>query len=200
MDHGTDGHRTTAELEAALDDFRAAPADGGPVELVVARPSVEERAVLDEGRLDTVEGLVGDCWRTRGSSSTPDGAAHPDRQLTLINARLSRFVAVDPDTRVLAGDQLHVDLDLSVTNLPPGTQLVLGTAVIEVTEPPHTGCAKFVARFGRDAMRFVNSPVGRELRLRGMNTKVVVSGIVRPGDAVHKIPAAVRPAAALSAQ
>jgi hypothetical protein len=189
-----DGHRTTAELGAALDDFRAAPTDGGAVELVVARPSVEERRLLDEGRLDPTEGLVGDCWRARGSSSTPDGAAHPDMQLTLINARLSRFVAVDPARRALAGDQLHVDLDLSVTNLPPGTQLVLGTAVIEVTAAPHTGCAKFVARFGRDAMRFVNSPLGRELRLRGMNTKVVVGGTVRPGDRVRKIPAA-RPAA-----
>ena len=194
----TGGHRTTAELEAALDDFRRSPADGGAVELVVARPSVEERAVLDEGRLDPVVGLLGDCWRTRGSTSTPDGAAHPDKQLTLINARLSRFVAVDPARRVLAGDQLHVDLDLSVANLPPGTQLVLGTAVIEVTEPPHTGCAKFVARFGRDAMRFVNSPAGRDLRLRGMNTKVVVGGTVRPGDPVRKIPAAIRPAAALT--
>ena len=109
-------------------------------------------------------------------------------QLNVINARLSTFVAVEPERRALAGDQLHLDLDLSVANLPPGTRLALGTAVIEVTEIPHTGCAKFVERFGRDAMRFVNSPPGRELRLRGLNAKVVVAGAVRPGDEVRKVP------------
>ena len=96
-------------------------------------------------------------------------------------------MAVDPDRRVLAGDQLHVDLDLSEANLPPGTRLALGTAVIEVTPEPHRGCAKFVERFGRDAMRFVNSPIGRELRLRGLNARVVVPGTVRPGDEIRKV-------------
>lgn len=189
-----DRHRTTAELEAALDDIRRSPADGGAVELVVARPSVGERALLGEGQLDLAVGLMGDDWLDRGSTSTSDGSAHPERQLTLINARLSRFVAIDEARRPLAGDQLHVDLDLSVANLPPGTRLALGSAVIEVTEPPHTGCAKFVARFGREAMRFVNSPVGRELRLRGMHARVVEAGVVRPGDAVRKVPSP-RPAA-----
>jgi hypothetical protein len=182
-------HRTTAELEAALDRFRSAPSEVGRVELVVARPAEGERAVLDEGELSLEHGLVGDSWRTRGSSSTGDGQPHPDRQLNVINARLSGFVAVDPDRRALAGDQLHLDLDLSYENLPAGTRLALGSAVIEVTEPPHTGCAKFVARFGRDAMRFVNSPTGRELRLRGLNARVVVPGTVRPGDEVRKLPA-----------
>ncbi len=182
-------HRTTAELEAALDDVRRSPADAGVVELVVARPSVGERAVLDEGRLDPTVGLVGDNWLARGNARTPDGSAHPEMQLNVINARLSRLVAINPDRRPLAGDQLHVDLDLSQANLPPGTRLTLGTAVIEVTEPPHTGCAKFVERFGKEAMRFVNSPLGRELRLRGMNAKVVVAGTVRPGDPIRKAPA-----------
>jgi hypothetical protein len=166
---------------------RQAPADDGTVDLIVGRPATGERAVLDEGVLDLAEGLVGDNWRERGSRHTPDGAAEPDRQLNVINARLSRLVAVDPERRALAGDQLHLDLDLSIANLPPGTRLALGSAVIEVTEPPHLGCAKFVERFGREAMRFVNSPLGRELRLRGMNAKVVVAGTVRPGDTVAKV-------------
>jgi hypothetical protein len=181
------GHRTTADLEAALDGIRAAPADRGRVELVVRRPSPGEREVLAAGELHPVHGLVGDGWARRGSRRTPDGSAHPDMQLNVINARLSRFVAVDPERRALAGDQLHLDLDLSVANLPPGTRLALGTAVIEVTEIPHTGCAKFVERFGRDAMRFVNSPLGRDLRLRGLNAKVVQAGTVRPGDEVRKV-------------
>ena len=180
-------HRTTEDLEAALDDIRGAPKAVGLVDLVVARPAAGEREVLEEGVLDVVAGLVGDNWASRPSTRTPDGGAHPDMQLNVINARLSRFVAVDPDRRVLAGDQLHVDLDLSEENLPPGTRLALGSAVIEVTEQPHLGCALFVERFGRDAMRFVNSPVGRQLRLRGLNAKVVVAGTVRPGDEIRKL-------------
>ena len=187
-------HRTTAELEAALDEIRRAPADRGRVELVVRRPSPGEREVLDEGQLDLDEGLVGDGWVDRGSRHRPDGSPDPDMQLNVISARVSRLVAVDPDHRPLAGDQLHVDLDLSEANLPPGTRLALGSAVIEVTARPHTGCAKFVERFGRDAMRFVNSPVGRRLRLRGLNAKVVVPGTVRPGDEVRTQPPAAPPA------
>jgi hypothetical protein len=184
---GAISHRTTPELEAALAEVRQAPADDGTVDLIVRRPATGEREILDEGALDLAEGLVGDNWRQRGNRHTPDGAAEPDRQLNVINARLSRLVAVDPERRALAGDQLHLDLDLSVANLPPGTRLAVGSAVIEVTEPPHLGCAKFVERFGREAMRFVNSPIGRELRLRGMNARVVVAGTVRPGDTVTKL-------------
>ncbi len=182
-------HRMTADLEAALAHIRKAPADVGVVDLVVRRPTTGERDVLAEGLLDPDEGLVGDNWRTRGSTRTDDGSAHPDMQLNVINARLSRFVAVDPERRALAGDQLHLDLDLSEDNLPPGTRLALGSAVIEVTEIPHMGCAKFVERFGRDAMRFVNSPTGRQLRLRGLNARVVEAGTVRPGDEVRKLTA-----------
>ena len=143
--------------------------------------------MLAEGTLDPAVGLVGDTWIERGSSRTDDGSAHPDMQLNVINARVSGLLAVDPDRRALAGDQLHLDLDLSEDNLPPGTQLALGSAVIEVTDQPHTGCKKFSARFGADALRFVNSPVGRQLRLRGMNARVVVPGTVRPGDPVKKV-------------
>jgi hypothetical protein len=181
-------HLSASDLEDGLDHIRSSPSDVGRVELIVRRPAVDEREVLDEGTLDLDEGLVGDNWRIRGSSRTPDGSAHPDTQLNVINARLSSLVAVEPERRALAGDQLHLDLDLSHDNLPPGTRLALGQAVIEITEIPHTGCAKFRARFGADALRFVNSPVGRQLRLRGLNAKVVVAGAVRQGDEVRKLP------------
>lgn len=180
-------YRRISEIEAALDEMRGAPLDAGEVDLVVARPAPGEREVLAEGRLDPDEGLVGDNWLARGNRRSVDGSADPLAQLTIINVRISRFIAVDPDRRQLAGDQLHVDLDLSEDNLPPGTRLSVGSAVVEVTAKPHTGCAKFVERFGRDAMRFVNSPVGRQLRLRGLNARVVVAGLVRPGDTVVKI-------------
>ena len=174
-------HLTTAELEAGLAEVRRSPADAGVVELVVARPEVGVRDVLEEGTLDLEKGLVGDNWGVRHET------AEYDRQLNVINARLSRLVAIEPERRPLAGDQLHVDLDLSTGNLPPGTRLALGSAVIEVSETPHTGCSKFVERFGRDAMRFVNSPLGRELRLRGMCARVVVAGTVRPGDPIRRV-------------
>ena len=82
----------------------------------------------------------------------------------------------------LAGDQLYVDLDLSEANLPPGTRLSIGSAVIEVTAEPHTGCSKFVERFGLDAMKFVNSRERKDLHLRGINARVVRPGVLRVGD------------------
>jgi hypothetical protein len=155
--------------------------------MIVRRPAVGEREVLAEGVVDLVEGLVGDTWSSRPSRTSADGGPHPDMQLNIINARFARLIAGDEERAALAGDQLHLDLDLSQANLPAGTRLALGSAVIEVTEIPHSGCAKFRARFGADALRFVNSPVGRELRLRGLNAKVVVAGRVRRGDDVRKL-------------
>jgi len=183
-------HLARTELEAGLDHIRESPKEVGRVALIVRRPAVDEREVLNVGHLDQAVGLVGDTWRERPSTRTPDHSPHPDMQLNVINARLAALVADDTSRMPLAGDQLFLDLDLSVTNLPAGTRLELGTAVIEVTEIPHRGCAKFAARFGQDAHRFVNSPVGRELRLRGLNAKVVVAGDVRAGDVVRKVPAA----------
>jgi hypothetical protein len=181
-------HLDSDALEAGLDEIRRSPTDGGVVELIVRRPSVGEREVLAEGELDERVGLVGDTWKERPSNRTEDGSPHPDMQLNVINARAVDLIAGSRDRWALAGDQLYLDLDLSEANLPAGTRLALGTAVIEVTDQPHTGCQKFSSRFGVDALRFVNSPVGRELHLRGINARVVESGVVRAGDAVHKLP------------
>ncbi len=189
----TPEHRTIASLQAGLDEIRRSPADDGRVVLIVRRPAQDVREVLAEAELDPDHGLVGDTWRARGSTSTPDGSAHPDAQLTLMNARVVAQLAGQPDRRQLAGDQLYVDLDLSRVSLPPHSRLAVGTAVIEITDKPHTGCHKFAARFGPDALRFVNSPVGRELRLRGVNAKVVVPGTVRTDDSIRKLPDEPRP-------
>jgi MOSC domain-containing protein YiiM len=177
-----------SRLEDRLHYIRQAPADGGTVELIARRPAEDEREVVGEARLDLDDGLVGDTWRSRGSRHTPDGGPDGEAQVTLMNARAAAAIAGDRERWALAGDQLYVDLDLSVTNLPPGSRIQIGSAVIEFSEKPHTGCAKFQARFGNDALRFVNSPAGRELRLRGANCRVVMPGTVRPGDAIRKVP------------
>jgi hypothetical protein len=179
-------HPTATALEGGLDDIRCSPPDHGRVDLIVRRPAENAREVLEEARLDRAQGLVGDTWRFRPSNLTPDRSPHPDLQLTLMNRRVAALVAGGDERRQLAGDQLYVDLDLSQANLPPGTRLALGSAVIEISDKPHRGCKKFAERFGQEALRFVNSPVGRELRLRGVNARVVVPGTVRVGDAIRK--------------
>ena len=180
-------HLTREELEAGLDEIRRSPADEGVVRLIVRRPSVEAREVLGVAELNCQEGLAGDTWRLRASSRTPDRSAHPDMQLNIMNARAIALIAQDPERWALAGDQLFIDLDLSAANLPPGTRLAIGSATIEITSQPHNGCEKFVARFGRDAVEFVNSPVGKTLHLRGVNARVVAPGTIRQGDIVRKI-------------
>jgi hypothetical protein len=180
-------HLTMTELESALDHLREAPKDEGVVELIVRRPRVDEREVLEEAELDPLKGLIGDSWVFRGSSRTADGGPHPEMQINIINSRVAALVAQDKDRWSLAGDQLYIDMDLSKVNLPAGTRLAIGSAVLEVSPLPHTGCHKFVSRFGLDAMKFVNSVVGKELCLRGINAKVVQAGVVRLGSTAKKV-------------
>ena len=180
-------HLSTAELEAGMAHIRQAPTDEGTLAMIVRRPARDEREVLATGELDLDQGLVGDNWAARGSSRTADGSAHPEMQLNIMNARVIELLAQDKARWPLAGDQLYVDLDLSEANLPPGTRLAIGEAVVEVTAEPHTGCKKFVARFGMDAVKFVNSPVGKALHLRGINAKVVQPGTIRVDDVVRKV-------------
>jgi hypothetical protein len=182
-------HLTTAELEAGLTEVKGSPADRGSLRLIVRRPAVGERELLESATLDRTVGLVGDNWPVRGSRDTVDGAPNPDAQITVMNVRASQLVADDPARRMLCGDQLYIDLDLSPDNLPAGTRLAIGSAVLEVSEKPHLGCEKFAARFGEEAWRFVNSKVGRSLRLRGLNAKVITSGTVSLHDTVRKLPA-----------
>jgi MOSC domain-containing protein YiiM len=175
-------HLSRQRLEAGLGQILDSPRDDGQIVLVVRRPAVGVREMPEEVMLDAAAGLAGDNWLARGSRGTADGSADPQRQVTVMNARVAELVAGGTDRMPLAGDQLYIDLDLSVDNLPAGSFLAVGQAVLQVSEAPHLGCAKFVERFGAEAMRFVNSRVGRRLRLRGMNTRVIEPGIVRRGD------------------
>ena len=154
--------------------------------LIVRRPKREEREVLREGMLSPEEGLVGDNWKERVAGQGTGEELNTATQLTLMNSRVVALLAQSRERWPLAGDQLYVDLDLGLENLPPGTRLAIGSAVVEVTAEPHTGCKKFVSRFGIDAMLFVNSPMGRQLCLRGINARVLEAGVVRVGDTVKK--------------
>ena len=174
--------------KAALEEVRAAagsaPTDIGIVRLIVRRPAVDVREVLDEARLDVEEGLVGDGWRARGNRHTPDGSADPEAQITMMSAHAASAFAGAVDRWPKAGDQLYVDLDISETNLPAGSRLAIGGAEVTISAKPHTGCAKFSARFGTEALRMVSTPEGLALRLRGLNARVVVSGTIRTGDTI----------------
>jgi len=180
-------HLTKEQLEAGLDIIFQSPKNEGALALIVRRPVSEQREVLATATLDIIEGLVGDNWRARGCSATDDGSAHPDMQLNIMNARVINLVAQTKERWPLAGDQLYVDLDLSDENLPPRTRLAIGDAIIEVTAEPHTGCKKFVARFGLEAMKFVNSGLGKKINLRGINAKVIQSGQIATNNLVRKV-------------
>jgi len=180
-------HLTMEELEAGLAHIRLAPRNEGVVELIVRRPKVDAREVLEEAEFSITDGLVGDSWTFRRSSSTLDGSPNPEMQINIMNSRAVALVAQDRERWPLAGDQLFIDMNLSKANLPAGSRISIGTAVLEVTAPPHTGCKKFVGRFGLDAMKFVNSEVGRSLCLRGINAKVVQGGTIRVGQVVTKV-------------
>lgn len=178
-------HPTLADLESHLDAIRQSPHDQGVLEMIVCRPNVDQRRMLFEAELSVSEGLIGDSWLSRGNYR--GGPANPDCQINIMNSRVASLVAQDRDRWQLAGDQLYVDFDLSDDNLPPGSQIAIGTAILEVTAEPHTGCKKFTSRFGSDATKFVNSVEGKRLHLRGINARVIQSGLIRTGDAITKI-------------
>jgi hypothetical protein len=177
-------HRTTEELEARLDEILAAPKDAGPIEMIARRPAENQREIVESAELTTDAGLVGDSWIDRVDAN---GDPYFPAQLTLMNARVADAVAVTRDRWPLAGDQIYVDIDISKENLPPGSRIRVGTAVVEISDVPHTGCDKFAGRFGKEALRFANVGVGRDNRFRGVNAFVVESGSVNVGDKITKI-------------
>jgi hypothetical protein len=175
------------ELEARMPYILESPKQQGTLKMIVRRPNVDERESLDEAELSLTDGLVGDTWRKRGSRHTPDRSALMDAQITIMNARIISLIAQTEDRWSLAGDQLYADFDLSEDNIPAGTRLAIGSAIVEISAVPHTGCKKFSARFGVEAMKFVNSPEGKRLHLRGINTRVIQPGIIRVGDTIRKV-------------
>ena len=180
-------HLTTPDLEAGLEQIRNSPKNQSVLDMIVSRPEEDAREIMELADLDVVVGLVGDTWQARPSARSGDGKAHPDMQITLMNSRVADLVAQSKERWPLSGDQLFADLDLSKTNVPPGTRISVGKAVLEATDQPHTGCKKFASRFGVDALKFISSPATEVLQLRGINLKVVEGGEIKPGDIVKKL-------------
>ena len=180
-------HLSMTELGAGLETIRQSPNDNGILKMIVRRPDVDEREIVREGEITLEDGLVGDTWKLRASRHTPDGLVSTQAQITLMNARTVALLAQSEDRWPLAGDQLYVDLNLGEDNLPPGTRLAIGSAILEVSAQPHTGCQKFSARFGVQALKFVNSAEGKRLHLRGINTRVVQAGKIKIGDILRKV-------------
>jgi hypothetical protein len=183
----TERHLTASELQAGLAAAAKSPQDNGTLEMIVCRPNVGERLVLGRAELHRLDGLAGDNWRARGSSQTQDGSANPETQITIMNSRIIDLIAQDRARWPLAGDQLYVDLDLNIENLPAGQRIAIGSAVLEISPIPHNGCAKFTERFGIDANRFVNSEEGKRARRRGLNARVIQPGVICVGDPVRKV-------------
>ncbi len=172
-------HLTMQELEAGLEGIRQSPHDAGRLDAIVIRPASGEREILARSEISSEGGVHGDRWQHVSKNA--------DVQVTLMNSRAIELIAQSAERWALAGDQLYVDFDLSEDNVPAGTLLAVGSVVLEASAKDHTGCAKFSERFGPDAYKFVNSPEGARMNLRGINAKVVKAGVVQVGDILRKL-------------
>ena len=180
-------HLSPEEIDAGVENIKQAPSDNGALQMIVRRPWADGREVVTEAKLDTTNGLEGDNWKKRGSSHTPDHSADLEAQITLMSSRVIDLLTSEKELWQLAGDQLFVDLDLGIENLPPHSQIQIGSAILEISAKPHTGCKKFSGRFGVDALAFISTPLGKSLRMRGVNAKVIQAGEIHVGDVVKKL-------------
>ena len=180
-------HLTLEELQAGLPDILASPAEEGVLLGIVIRPEQGGRRELQSCEISLAGGVHGDRWAKGCWMRTEDGRPHPDVQICIMNARCIDLIARERSNWSPAGDNLFVDMDLAVSNLPPGRRLSLGSAVIEITGTPHDGCGAFARRYGRDARQFVNSVEGKQNRLRGVYARVVQDGEISVGDRVIKL-------------
>lgn len=180
-------HPTVETLETGLEIIRNSPQDNGTLEMIVVRPAKNQRSTLQECELSLKRGVEGDHWANGCWKSLPDGSPDPDVQVTIMNSRCLKLISASSSQWPLAGDNLIVDMDLSVQNLQPGQKLSIGSAILEITSVPHTGCNNFKERFGIDSLKFISSKIGKELRLRGIYARIIRDGHIKVGDRLKKI-------------
>lgn len=169
-------HRSLPELEAGLRALPNPSKDSGRVAMIVCRRAEGVHESVQQIHLSVADGVTGDEWKRR--------AGKLDAQITVIRRDVSALIS-NGQPLTTSGDNLVVDFDISAENLPPGTRLRVGQALVEMTFLPHNGCKKFTARFGPDATRFVQAPATRHLNLRGIHWKVIEPGEVRVGDSIE---------------
>ena len=170
-------HLSSADLDARLRALPGAPKDAGRLALIVCRSSEGVRETPERVHLSAEEGVPGDGWGRR----TP---RRPEAQLAVMRRDVAELIA-NGQPLTTFGDNLFVELDISAANLPVGSRLRMGGAIVEVTPLPHDGCGKFKGRFGSDALRFVNAKPTRDQNLRGIYWRVVESGEVAVGAPIQ---------------
>lgn len=180
-------HLTRAELAAALPQVTAGPKDHGELKAIFVRPGPGQRLDVSSVAISSAGGLEGDHWAKGCWKSLPDGSPDPDVQVFIMNARFLDLIAQERSHWASCGNSFVADMDLGADNLPVGTRLKAGSAELEITAVPGTGCEAFIEWYGRDACVFVNTGEGKKNRLRGVYARVVKDGVVRIGDTLTKI-------------
>ena len=174
-------------LKTFMPHILDAPKDDVALDLVVVRPDRDIRELPKRARVTAKDGVVGDHWITGSGLRNDDGTGLVDAQICMMMSRVIEAIASSQENWPPAGDNLFLDMDLTPSNMPPGTRFSIGTAEFVVTPQPHNGCQKFIDRYGRDACLFVNTGEGRNLRLRGIYSRVTRDGEISPGDRLRKI-------------
>ncbi|WP_062763020.1 hypothetical protein [Falsirhodobacter sp. alg1] len=177
---------TTDALNAALPHVLAAPKDNTPVTMLCFRPATGERDFRDHLRLTRAEGIPGERWLTRPWMRLPDGSPHPAIQVSILPKRVLDLVWTDHSVPH-PGDPIIADLDTSLANLPTGSLIRVGTAVLRVSGEFNDACVKWKVRYGKDAKDWITAPGHPELRLRGILCSVEEDGDVHLGDLIVKL-------------
>lgn len=175
-------HVTAAELAKALPDVLSAPGTDAPIAGLCFRPGFGLRSFPPSLRLTRAFGIPGERWLTAPWLKLPDGSADPRIQVSILPSRVLDLVWRDRETTVHPGDTIVADLDMTDANLPPGTLLQAGTAILRVSDQPNDGCVKWKARYGQAAMDWITDPAHAALRLRGVLCEVFADGVVAVGD------------------
>ncbi|MFT6089771.1 MAG: hypothetical protein ACJAWM_001153 [Sulfitobacter sp.] len=183
----TPHHATTAECEAALEHILAAPDSGAVIGQLCFRPDFEQRSFPDTLEMTVKHGITGERWTKKPWLTLPNGDPDPRIQVSILSQRVMDLCWRDRENTVHPGDPIVVDMDLSAANLPVGTRLSAGSAILEVSDKFNTGCIKWHDRYGNDSLRWINKADHREYRLRGILCKIVQDGTVKVGDQLIKL-------------